>query len=243
MSDKRIPRPRNAFILFRQHNHRLLIEEWTTQGVDIPHNSKISKILGSRWKALSDEERGHWEQLARKEKCEHEKKYPDYRYKPVRRHKRRGSRPDTILHDNETQRTSHVVQVPAPASGAVPRRPAPPLLAHPTVASPGSAAAAAAAATLTGASPSFPTFSGTPQPYHHPYYVPVQSYLPRLTSAVPSAVPPPPPRPLGMLPSVYTPMPSAPISSAVLPSVSSTPGPGWQWQRRYCYPFDQRGHR
>lgn len=58
MSDKRIPRPRNAFILFRQHNHRLLIEEWTTQGVDIPHNSKISKILGSRWKALSDEERG-----------------------------------------------------------------------------------------------------------------------------------------------------------------------------------------
>lgn len=92
MSDKKIPRPRNAFILFRQHHHRLLIEEWTTQGVDIPHNSKISKILGVRWKSLSDEERAHWEEQARKEKYEHEKKYPDYRYKPMRRHRRKGSK-------------------------------------------------------------------------------------------------------------------------------------------------------
>ncbi|GAV53403.1 hypothetical protein ZYGR_0AI06870 [Zygosaccharomyces rouxii] len=92
MSEKKIPRPRNAFILFRQHHHRLLIDEWTAQGVDIPHNSKISKILGVRWKSLNEQERSHWEEQARKEKCEHEKKYPDYRYKPTRRHRRKGSK-------------------------------------------------------------------------------------------------------------------------------------------------------
>lgn len=98
MNEKKIPRPRNAFILFRQHHHRLLIDEWTAQGVDIPHNSKISKILGVRWKSLNEQERSHWEEQARKEKYEHEKKYPDYRYKPTRRHRRKNSKQLPLQH-------------------------------------------------------------------------------------------------------------------------------------------------
>lgn len=86
---EKIPRPRNAFILFRQHHHKLLIDEWTVQGVEIPHNSKISKILGIKWKALSGDEKIYWEEMARKEKSDHEKKYPDYRYKPIRKHKKK----------------------------------------------------------------------------------------------------------------------------------------------------------
>ncbi|QLL31362.1 hypothetical protein HG536_0B02250 [Torulaspora globosa] len=86
---EKIPRPRNAFILFRQHNHKLLIDEWTTKGLEIPHNSKISKLLGVKWKELSNEEKVHWKELAEKEKTDHEKKYPDYRYKPVRKQRKK----------------------------------------------------------------------------------------------------------------------------------------------------------
>lgn len=89
---EKIPRPRNAFILFRQHHHKILIDEWTGKGEEIPHNSKISKILGLKWKSLNDEERIYWEDMARKEKIEHEKKYPHYRYKPIRKHKRKQSK-------------------------------------------------------------------------------------------------------------------------------------------------------
>lgn len=82
---EKIPRPRNAFILFRQHHHRLLIDELTAQGVEIPHNSKISKMLGVKWQELSGDEKAHWRRLAEKEKTDHERRYPDYRYKPVRK--------------------------------------------------------------------------------------------------------------------------------------------------------------
>lgn len=85
MEEPKIPRPRNAFILFRQHHHRLLIDELTEQGLEIPHNSKISKMLGVKWKQLSADEKSHWKKLAEKEKIDHERRYPDYRYKPVRK--------------------------------------------------------------------------------------------------------------------------------------------------------------
>lgn len=88
-STPKIPRPKNAFILFRQHYHRILIDEWTAQGVEIPHNSNISKIIGTKWKGLQPEDKAHWENLAKKEKLEHERKYPEYKYKPVRKSKKK----------------------------------------------------------------------------------------------------------------------------------------------------------
>ena len=88
-STPKIPRPKNAFILFRQHYHRILIDEWTAQGVGIPHNSNISKIIGTKWKGLQPEDKAHWENLAKKEKLEHERKYPEYKYKPVRKSKKK----------------------------------------------------------------------------------------------------------------------------------------------------------
>ncbi|CCF59505.1 hypothetical protein KAFR_0H00950 [Kazachstania africana CBS 2517] len=93
----KIPRPRNAFILFRQHYHKILMDEWTATGVDIPHNSKISKILGNKWKTISPNEKLHWEELAKKEKLGHERKYPEYKYRPVRKNKKRVSHNDHPL--------------------------------------------------------------------------------------------------------------------------------------------------
>lgn len=91
--EEKIPRPRNAFILFRQHHHKLLIDQLRQEGKPIPHNSEISKLLGTRWRSLSTDEKSYWDSKAQLEKEEHEKKYPDYKYRPVRRKRRANSVP------------------------------------------------------------------------------------------------------------------------------------------------------
>lgn len=76
----RIPRPRNAFILFRQKYHQSVLDE----GSVIRTNPEVSRELGRRWRALSNDEREHWNKLAEEEKTNHAKKYPGYRYTPRR---------------------------------------------------------------------------------------------------------------------------------------------------------------
>ena len=88
-AEPKIPRPRNAFILFRQHYHKILINEWTAKNIEIPHNSEISKLLGNKWKLISAKEKLHWDNLAKQEKLNHEKKFPQYKYRPVRKQKKK----------------------------------------------------------------------------------------------------------------------------------------------------------
>ncbi|EGW34393.1 uncharacterized protein SPAPADRAFT_59824 [Spathaspora passalidarum NRRL Y-27907] len=76
----RIPRPRNAFILFRQKYHQTVLDE----GSVIRTNPEVSRELGRRWRALSPEEKEHWNNLAEEEKKNHAAKYPGYRYTPRR---------------------------------------------------------------------------------------------------------------------------------------------------------------
>ncbi|KAL4803630.1 hypothetical protein BDV18DRAFT_162649 [Aspergillus unguis] len=84
--DPKIPRPRNAFILFRQ----------ALQGqVGAQHpglaNPDISKIIGEKWRQLDQVEKDKWKAMAEDEKKRHQQQYPDYRYQP-RRNGRDGSR-------------------------------------------------------------------------------------------------------------------------------------------------------
>ena len=76
----RIPRPRNAFILFRQKYHQAVLDE----GNVIRTNPEVSRELGRRWRNLTNDEREHWNQLTEEEKTNHAKKYPGYRYTPRR---------------------------------------------------------------------------------------------------------------------------------------------------------------
>ncbi|KJZ80351.1 hypothetical protein HIM_00201 [Hirsutella minnesotensis 3608] len=79
----KIPRPRNAFILYRQHHQAQVT-------ADNPKlsNPDISKIIGEKWKNESDDVKQNWKKLAEEEKQRHQNQYPNYRYQP-----RRGNKP------------------------------------------------------------------------------------------------------------------------------------------------------
>ncbi|KAI3128944.1 transcriptional regulator family: HMG [Penicillium roqueforti] len=83
--DPKIPRPRNAFILYRQHYQAMVVAH--NPGLA---NPEISKIIGEQWRSLSEEDKSKWKALAEEEKARHQQQYPDYRYQP-RRYGRDGS--------------------------------------------------------------------------------------------------------------------------------------------------------
>ncbi|KAL1948689.1 hypothetical protein VTO73DRAFT_10495 [Trametes versicolor] len=74
-----IPRPPNAFILFRSS----FIRAQHIPGAIEGNHSALSKIIGKCWKALPREERMVWEAKAVTALAEHRKKYPDWRFKPA----------------------------------------------------------------------------------------------------------------------------------------------------------------
>ncbi|KAK2779954.1 hypothetical protein FQN53_001185 [Emmonsiellopsis sp. PD_33] len=77
--DPKIPRPRNAFILFRQHFQASVVAQ--NPGLA---NPEISKIIGEKWRTLPQDSKQDWKNLAEEEKARHQQQYPDYRYQPRR---------------------------------------------------------------------------------------------------------------------------------------------------------------
>ncbi|KAJ2903886.1 putative hmg box protein [Zalerion maritima] len=75
----KVPRPRNAFILFRQHHQSAVAQRHPGLA-----NPEISRIIGKQWKNCSPEVQDYWKRLAEEEKQRHQQQYPDYRYQPRR---------------------------------------------------------------------------------------------------------------------------------------------------------------
>lgn len=80
-----IPRPPNAFILFRNNFTR----ENQRGGPKIrrrpgsaPLEPSLSKRAGNAWGAMSEAEQTPWKEMADAAKLEHKRLYPDYRYQP-----------------------------------------------------------------------------------------------------------------------------------------------------------------
>ncbi|KAG7453185.1 high mobility group box, partial [Guyanagaster necrorhizus] len=78
-----VPRPPNAFMIFRSHY-------WRDNKDTIPERDhrEISRTCGELWKALSSEEQQIYRDLANDAKKDHRAKYPNYKFTPVSRQKK-----------------------------------------------------------------------------------------------------------------------------------------------------------
>ncbi|KAJ7274513.1 hypothetical protein B0H12DRAFT_402157 [Mycena haematopus] len=77
-SDNHIPRPPNAFILFRSS---FIKSQSVSTEVETNH-STLSKIIGLTWKNLPPEERRVWHTKAMDAVAEHKRNFPTYAFRP-----------------------------------------------------------------------------------------------------------------------------------------------------------------
>ena len=77
--DNHIPRPPNAFILFRSS---FIKNQHVSTEVETNH-STLSKIIGLTWQNLPEEERQLWHSKAKEALEEHKRKFPKYAFRPV----------------------------------------------------------------------------------------------------------------------------------------------------------------
>lgn len=76
----KIPRPPNSWILFRRDKSKQLREANPNIST-----GEVSTEAARQWKALSEEEKGFYQEMARQAAEQHKAQYPNYIYKPARK--------------------------------------------------------------------------------------------------------------------------------------------------------------
>ncbi|KAG6837209.1 hypothetical protein H0H93_013077 [Arthromyces matolae] len=77
-SGNRVPRPRNAFMIYRSE---FWVKSQISKTVEHDHRH-ISRIIGHCWNQLPEDQKDYWRGRAEKEKLDHAIKYPGYRFSP-----------------------------------------------------------------------------------------------------------------------------------------------------------------
>ncbi|KAJ1961516.1 slightly ste11-like protein [Dimargaris xerosporica] len=77
-SPNHIPRPRNAFIIYRQEKHQHVAQACPPN----TPNKEISKIIGDMWKNEPEAVKSEYHRQAEQEKKNHATMYPGYKYCP-----------------------------------------------------------------------------------------------------------------------------------------------------------------
>ncbi|KAJ7226956.1 hypothetical protein GGX14DRAFT_693062 [Mycena pura] len=78
--DDYVPRPPNAFILYRSERCKKMDPSGKKKRQVV-----LNGIISQEWRELSEEDRAVWEGRAKVKKLEHGIRYPDYVYRPQRR--------------------------------------------------------------------------------------------------------------------------------------------------------------
>ncbi|KAF7436550.1 hypothetical protein PC9H_003383 [Pleurotus ostreatus] len=120
-----VPRPCNAFILFRCDFVR---QKKIPASVERDHRN-ISRIAGKVWREMSETEKAPWTSMAEKEREKHSQAHPGYRYAPVgpsaSSHSKRKKGKDTVEgrqrpYTPDTVTTPYRRSSSCPPPGAVP---------------------------------------------------------------------------------------------------------------------------
>ncbi|KZT24811.1 hypothetical protein NEOLEDRAFT_1134471 [Neolentinus lepideus HHB14362 ss-1] len=108
LSQGYVPRPPNAFMLFRAE---FVKQKHVPGSIETSHGS-LSKIIGNCWRALPLDEKAIWEKAAKEAKILHSQKYPNYKFRPVHnKHKKRCELKKARTSDDEERRCEEVAQL------------------------------------------------------------------------------------------------------------------------------------
>lgn len=100
-----IKRPMNAFMIWSQIERRKI-----TTADPIMHNAEISRNLGKRWRSLEEGNKRPYIIEAERQRLQHMRDYPDYKYKPKKRTKstsKRNGKLDQNSDEYETKNKKH----------------------------------------------------------------------------------------------------------------------------------------
>ncbi|KAF4573162.1 hypothetical protein EYR36_007672 [Pleurotus pulmonarius] len=117
-----VPRPCNAFILFRCDFVR---QKKIPASVERDHRN-ISRIAGKVWREMSEAEKAPWLSMAEKEREKHSQAHPGYRYAPVGPSASKRKKGKDTVEGRQRPRTPDIVTTPyrrsssCPPPGAVP---------------------------------------------------------------------------------------------------------------------------
>ncbi|KIJ09399.1 hypothetical protein PAXINDRAFT_17515 [Paxillus involutus ATCC 200175] len=121
-----IPRPRNAFIIFRceySREHTQSVQGQEDDNFTNPTAKTLSKRAAEAWKQISPAEKDRYKLLADREREEHARLYPSYRFRPMRR-RASGTKKTFYEHpQGSTGSMEHIIE---------PSTPFPSVLAHAT---------------------------------------------------------------------------------------------------------------
>ncbi|OZJ05256.1 hypothetical protein BZG36_02289 [Bifiguratus adelaidae] len=112
-SNRQVPRPRNAFILYRTEMQRKLKRVLSSLS-----NPEISIIVGRMWKIAAEDTRHHYARMAEEEAKHHAAQYPDYRYTPLKRVQRVSAdfEDDVLVHTRNSRNRHKHEQARRPAA-------------------------------------------------------------------------------------------------------------------------------
>lgn len=131
-----IPRPRNAFIIFRSEFYSAL--KSTTSTEKKVYQQDMSVEVGKAWKTLSEEQKAPYYALQEQEKAQHMIKYPGYVCRPRKSPSPKAKRAPRKRTDAEVAECESLYRDISPASFAPSPSPVPSLCSSPSPSTPSS---------------------------------------------------------------------------------------------------------